>query len=81
MAKLEEMLVMHCITKAVLEYRFYLQIPSANCSIKQSLLYNNQVDNKKPSNFVSTNDFIRRRSLGARAEYALHLICSNMCKL
>ena len=36
-AKLEDMLVMHCMANAVLEYRFYLEIPSANCSKKEAL--------------------------------------------
>ena len=35
-AKLEDMLVMHCMTNAVLEYHFYLKIPSTNCSAKRS---------------------------------------------
>ena len=35
-AKLEDMLVMHCMTNAVLEYQFYLKIPSTNCSAKRS---------------------------------------------
>ena len=51
MAKLEDMLVMHCMTNAVLEYHFYLKIPSTNCSAKRSPLCNNK-DNKKPFNFV-----------------------------
>ena len=35
-AKLEDMLVMYCMTNADLEYHFYLKIPSTNCSAKRS---------------------------------------------
>ena len=55
--KLEDMLVMHCMTNAVLEYHFYLKIPSTNCSAKRSSLYNNKVYSKKLFNFVLTDDF------------------------
>ena len=57
MAKLEEMLVMYCMTNAVLEYHFYLKIPSTNCSAKRSPLCNNKVYSKKPFHFVLTDDF------------------------
>ena len=55
-AKLDDMLVMHCMTNAVLEHHFYLKIPSTNCSAKRSPLYNNKVYNKNPFNFVLTDD-------------------------
>jgi len=57
MAKLEDMLVMHCMTNAVLEYHCYLKIPPVNCSAKRSPPYNDKVYNKKPFNFVLTDDF------------------------
>ena len=57
MAKLEDMLVIHCMTNAVLEYHFYLKIASTNCSAKRSSQYNNKVYSKKPFNFVLTDDF------------------------
>ena len=56
-AKLEDMLVMHCMTNAVLKYHFYLKIPSTNCSVKRSPLYNNKFYNKKLFNFILTDDF------------------------
>ena len=56
-AKLEDMLVMHCMTNDVLEYHFYLKIPSKNCSSKRSPLCNNKVYSKKPCNFVLNDDF------------------------
>ena len=56
-AKLEDMLVMHCMTNAVLECHFYLKILSKNWSAKRSPLYNNKVYSKKPYNFALTDDF------------------------
>ena len=56
MAKPEDKHVMQCMTNAVLEYHFYLKIPSTNCSAKRSPLYN-KVYSKKPFNFVLTDDF------------------------
>ena len=56
MAKLENMLVMHCITSAVPEFHFHLKIPSTNFSAKRSPLYNNKVYSIK-LDFVLTDDF------------------------
>jgi len=56
-ARLEDMLVMHCMTNAVLECHFYLKLSSTNCSAKRSPLYNNTVYSKKPFKFVLTDDF------------------------
>ena len=56
-AKLENMLLMHCMTNAVLQYHFYLKSPSTNCSAKRNPLRNNKVYSKTPFNFVLTDDF------------------------